>query len=151
MKHYDKALEIDPDNIEAYYQKGIVYAFQENFDEALKMNRKALEIDPKHINSQFNIAVVYHKRGELQRAIVEYDLTLELDRNYQDAYYNRGQIYASMGNKPQAYGDYIAYSKIMKAKTGKEGAALALRGIEDKEQVQRYLIPSFKDWILEQE
>ena len=151
MKHYGKALEIDPNNIEAYYQKGIVYAFQENWDEALKMNRKALEIDPKHINSQFNIAVVYHKRGELKRAIAEYDLTLEIDRNYQDAYYNRGQIYASMGNRPQAYGDYIAYSKIMKAKTGKEGAALALRGIEDKEQIQRYLIPSFKDWILEQD
>ena len=60
-------------------------------------------------------------------------------------------IMASMGNRPQAYGDYIAYSKIMKAKTGKEGAALALRGIEDKEQIQRYLIPSFKDWILEQD
>jgi len=149
LAFYDKAIKIDPEIVEAYYQKGIVYAFQEKYDEALKMNRKALDIDPKHINSQFNIAVIYHKQGKLDRAIAEYDLTLEIDKNYQDAYYNRGQIYASMGNTPQAYNDYIAYSKIVKAKTGSEAAALALRGIEDKEKVQRYMIPSFKDWLLE--
>jgi tetratricopeptide (TPR) repeat protein len=125
-----------------------VFAFQENFDEALKMNRKALSIDPKHINSQFNIAVVYHKQGELDRAIAEYDLTLEIDRNYEDAFYNRGQIYASKGNTPQAYNDYITYSKIVKAKTGSEAAALMKQGV-DKERVQMYMIPSFKDWLLE--
>jgi len=108
-----------------------------------------LDMNPKHTNSQFNIAVVYHKQGKLDRAIAEYDLTLDIDKNYEDAYYNRGQIYASMGNTPQAYSDYISYSKIVKAKTGSEAAALALRGIEDKEKVQRYMIPSFKDWLLE--
>ena len=90
------------------------------------MNIKALDIDPKHINSQFNIAVVFHKQGRLDRAIAEYDLTLEIDRNYEDAYYNRGQIYASKGNTPQAYSDYITYSKIVKAKTGSEAAALGV-------------------------
>jgi tetratricopeptide (TPR) repeat protein len=151
MAFYAKALEIDPNNLEAHYQKGIVYAFQEKFDEALVENRKALEINHKHANSQFNIAVIYHKKGEYDRAIQEYNLVLEIDRIYEDAYYNRGQIYAVREDMPRAYQDYITYNKIVKAKTGIMAAAVPLRGLDDKRKIEGIMIPSFKDWLLEYE
>jgi tetratricopeptide (TPR) repeat protein len=94
--------------------------------------------------------VIYHKKGEYDRAIQEYNLVLEIDRIYEDAYYNRGQIYAVKEDLPRAYQDYITYDKIAKAKTGVQPAALALRGLED-EEVEGYMLPSFKDWLLEYE
>lgn len=45
-KAFDRALSINPDNVEALHNKAILLAMKEHFQEALEINRKVLQLAP---------------------------------------------------------------------------------------------------------
>jgi tetratricopeptide (TPR) repeat protein len=95
LKCYDKAIEIDPNDANAWYNKGISLGKLETYEEALKCYDKAIEIDPNHAYAWRNKAValvvlvfvtqyVKHKEENikcLQKAIECYDKAIEIDPN----------------------------------------------------------------------
>ncbi|MDE1728422.1 tetratricopeptide repeat protein [Candidatus Nitrosotalea okcheonensis] len=53
---YDKALEIDPNHVSAWNNKGIVLSRLKRFEESLICYDKAIEINPEYVNAWYNKA-----------------------------------------------------------------------------------------------
>ena len=48
IKYYDKAIEIDPNNANAWNNKGLALDNLGKYEEAIKCYDKAIEIDPNY-------------------------------------------------------------------------------------------------------
>ncbi len=69
IEWYQKALDLDPKNINAHTDLGTAYYNVGRGQDALREYRKSLEIDPKHEPTMFNMIVVnLHGTGDLAAA-----------------------------------------------------------------------------------
>lgn len=72
IEWYQKALALDPSNVDARTDMGTAYFNSGKADEALREYRKSLEIDPHHKQTMFNIIIVYlegkHDRAAARKA-----------------------------------------------------------------------------------
>ena len=66
IEFFKKALEIDPNNKDAYYGVGYAYELLNNYPQAIAYYNKVLEIDPNHVNSNFSIGRIYFNQGVIQ-------------------------------------------------------------------------------------
>ncbi len=51
LECFNKILEMDPDHVKAWNNKGMVLSELKNYDEALKCFDMALKLDPSYLNS----------------------------------------------------------------------------------------------------
>ncbi|MEZ4653250.1 MAG: tetratricopeptide repeat protein [Candidatus Eisenbacteria bacterium] len=79
VKHYDKALSLDPANAEV--QEALAYAFTATgkLDEAEDKYLKLLESDPTRVGAIQNLAFNYEKQGKTTEAIELYSRAMEID------------------------------------------------------------------------
>lgn len=84
--NYSKAIEFDPNMIDAYFNRAQVILLEENKGEirlnmALKDFQKAAELDPKFIDAFYYSAVVQKKLGDYKGALENLDKALKIDPN----------------------------------------------------------------------
>lgn len=83
-ENYGKALELDENMIDAYYNKAqVVLAFEnpieDELKEALSDLGNATRLDPKFIDAHYYSAVIKKKLGDYQGAIESLNKVLEID------------------------------------------------------------------------
>lgn len=83
-EYYSKALEIDANLIDAYFNRAqIVFATKTEdkteLNSALKDLQKATKLDDKFIDAYYSMAVVYKNLGDYKEAIKALDKILEID------------------------------------------------------------------------
>ncbi len=61
---YDKALELDPNHVSAWNNKGIVLSRLKRFEEAIVCYDKAIEIEPEYANAWYNKANAMRNFGQ---------------------------------------------------------------------------------------
>jgi tetratricopeptide (TPR) repeat protein len=61
---YDKALELDPNHVSAWNNKGIILSRLERFEEAIECYDKAIEIEPQYANAWYNKANALRNFGQ---------------------------------------------------------------------------------------
>ena len=59
LSHFNKSLEIDPNETQAYFYLGIIYAKEGNLTQAISAFNKALAIDPNYKEAYDNRAKAY--------------------------------------------------------------------------------------------
>ena len=64
MKDIDKSIAINPEEAEAYNNRGLVKAKLNNYNEALKDFERAIEINPHHSNAINNRDLAKKKLNE---------------------------------------------------------------------------------------
>jgi len=69
---YDKALEENPNSVEALSEAGAVCVSDGNFDKAFEYFNKALEIDPLNGDNLFNLATAYFFNGDFSKSLELY-------------------------------------------------------------------------------
>ena len=89
LESYNKILDIDPNNAEAYYNKGRAYNLLGQFDEAIQEYNKAIILDPPNSDNYNARGNVYYNLGQDDEALKNYDKAIELDHNTQHAYNNK--------------------------------------------------------------
>jgi tetratricopeptide (TPR) repeat protein len=89
---FDKALKIDPGNVQALTYKGIVLNRIKNKREAKECFDKALKIDPGNVQALTYKGIVLKDEYSYSEAIECFDKALEIDPNYVDALYCKGKI-----------------------------------------------------------
>ena len=62
---YQKALQINPNYVEAHNNLGIIYFRKGKMDEALSEYQKAIEIKPDYAKGYYNIGNVYRQMKEI--------------------------------------------------------------------------------------
>jgi tetratricopeptide (TPR) repeat protein len=109
LDNYDRAIALNPNYDEAYYNRGnLKYQKLNNSQGALADYDRAIAINP-------NLAEAYNNRGNLkyeklnnpQGALADYNRAISLNPNLAEAYYSRGNLKQDKLNNPQgALADY---------------------------------------------
>ncbi|MCL6472999.1 MAG: tetratricopeptide repeat protein [Firmicutes bacterium] len=76
---YRKALELDPNNVNARVDMAIQYFYSGQVETATAEARKAIEINPNHALAYFNLAEFLRASGKSEEAIQAYEKYIELD------------------------------------------------------------------------
>jgi len=106
ISDFNKALEIDPKDTQAYSKRGIAHVEKGLYEQAISDLTKALEIDPRNGEAYFNRGYAYRKEGKYDQAISDFNKALEIDPRNTSAYNNRGLAYRNKGHYEQAFSDF---------------------------------------------
>jgi len=87
---YDIAIQLDPDDTEAYHRRGLAKSELEQYEEAITDYDIAIRLNPNDEKVYYNrgLAKYYLKRYE--DAIADYDEAIRLKPNDEYSYHNRG-------------------------------------------------------------
>ena len=106
IEDYTEAIRLNPDDAEAYYNRGLAYYEQGNLDKAIADYDEAIRLNPDDAQAYYNRAIAYYDRGNLDKAIADYQIAIDLNPDDAEAYYNRGLVYYQQGDLDKAIADY---------------------------------------------
>ncbi|MDA9075155.1 tetratricopeptide repeat protein, partial [Amylibacter sp.] len=73
VKSYKKAISIEPDYADAYYNMGNAFTDQGKVDEAIEAYNKALSIKPDYADAYYNMGNALKDQGKVDEAIEAYN------------------------------------------------------------------------------
>ena len=82
---FTKAIQLDPRNSAAYFNRGRILANKNNLDDAISDFSKAIDIDPRDAMAYSNRGVLRARKGDGDGAIADYNKAIEIDRRAADA------------------------------------------------------------------
>ena len=98
VEAYEKALEINPRDMESWNSRGLALCRLRNSELAAESFQRAIEIDREFLDAHNNIGVVHYGMEYQKRALEIFDLIIKKDSRYIKAWYNRGVIQEKQGN-----------------------------------------------------
>jgi len=102
IEMYDQALKINPNYVEAYFNKGICLLNLNLKEEAIKMFNKTIELNPNYVDAYFQRGYYFYNLQKYQKAMQEMNKVLQLDENYYQAYYEKGFCFQQMKRYEEA-------------------------------------------------
>jgi tetratricopeptide (TPR) repeat protein len=93
VRHYEKALSIDPKFVQAELKLGTVYMELGQWDKAEQALRKTIEIDPKSANAFFALGEVYLRQKKYEQAEKSLQEGLAIDANSAVAHVTLARVY----------------------------------------------------------
>ena len=106
LEYFSRAIQKDPNSIQAYNLRGRTYTSLERYDKAFEDFAKAENIDPDDAETYFNRGCLYQQQGQYSDAINNYDTAILKKEDYGEAYYRRGQSKYDLGEAEEALADY---------------------------------------------
>lgn len=99
---YERALEADPDLVDAHVNVGRLYHEAKDSIRAETHYRAALARAPNDAIAYFNLAVLLDDLGRHPEALAAYQQAIAADPDFADAHYNLGLLHESMGKRSEA-------------------------------------------------
>lgn len=112
MIHYQRALEIEPDFVEAYNNIGNLRLKEGLLAQAEQLYRKVLKKRPVHVKAHFNIALALHRQDKPNDALYYLKKLVQIDHGFTEAHLLIGDIYGEQENIHQAIKYYKEALKI---------------------------------------
>ncbi|WP_070136978.1 tetratricopeptide repeat protein [Crocinitomix algicola] len=112
--YFNKAIEIDSLNHNAWFNRGIAQFEKRELRKAKQDFRKTIEIKPKWSDAWVNLGAAHSNLGEIDSSIFAYSKAIEYKDKKGSAYRNRGKMYEAKKDTMAALGDYSNYLKIQK-------------------------------------
>ncbi len=122
--YYQKALELNPVQLEALGNLSALYVETNRTEDALLIARKMLEIDPNDANSHFSLGYIYRYTGMLDEALDAMEMALKISpnntrfRSIISTYYSAGRyeealakVYLDPGDYGTGYSGIIAFKQ----------------------------------------
>lgn len=85
VEYYNKALELRPDLLETYFNRGLAYTRKQNYDKAIEDLSKVIELNPNLAEAYYTRGLVYEYKQDYDKAIENYARALDVDPNYSKA------------------------------------------------------------------
>ena len=111
--HFNKSLDILPENKLSHYNSGLCYVQLGDTNNAIIRYKKAIELDSNYIMPVNNLGVLYQARHEFDAAQQYYELALKIDpnaktpvKNLGDLFIMKGIYYSQLGDNLQAMASY---------------------------------------------
>lgn len=92
---FDKAIELQPDYINAHYNRGLAYMRKGEMDKALADYSGAIQFKRNYAEAYNNRGIAYHAKGETIYAVQDYSTAIGLNLELAEPYANRGSLYLS--------------------------------------------------------
>ncbi len=99
---FKTAIVLNPNDADAFYRLGVIYARIERYQAACQAYAAALEIAPDHLDALNNLGNIYLRQRHLLEAINTYEKVLSLAPDYARAHHNLGNAYVLLGDAPRA-------------------------------------------------
>jgi len=100
--HLLRALEIDPDDVEAHQQYADMLAAMGRSDEALRSIRRAAALDPTSAIRQNNVGWILYQNGRVAESIPQLERASALDPALKMPYDNLHRSYLALGRLDEA-------------------------------------------------
>jgi len=85
MEYYDRAIALDPNYVDAFFNKGNALMTHSRLAEAEACYRRALQLAPAFVQAHNNLGVSLMRQGKLNEAEAEFRTSLRLDPHHRDA------------------------------------------------------------------
>jgi len=106
IKSYDQALQIKPDNRQAWNNRGKAIVNLDRYEEAITSYDKALQIEPNYAPAWSNRGNALRNLGRYEEAIESYDKALQIEPTYHLAWNNRGHALRSLNRYEEAIASF---------------------------------------------
>lgn len=106
MNDFNKALELDKYDPDAWAARAIVKLQQAKYAEAEADFNRAIPLSAKNAGNYINRALARFHQNNLRGAMSDYDLALDIDPNNFIGHYNRGLLRAQVGDDNRAIEDF---------------------------------------------
>jgi tetratricopeptide (TPR) repeat protein len=101
-RHFQEALEIDPNYVEAHNNLGVALTGGGRIDAAIAHFQKALGIDPEYAEVHANLGAALARGGRTNEAILSYERALQLKPNLASAHNGLGNALSGLGRADEA-------------------------------------------------
>lgn len=102
LEYLDKAINLNPQYAEPYYNRGTVYGRLGQYQRTIDDCSEALRLKPDYVNAYNNRGNAYAALGLYSKAIEDYNTAIRLMPDYIPAYINRGSAYLKSGDEKSA-------------------------------------------------
>jgi tetratricopeptide (TPR) repeat protein len=104
LADFDKAVALQPANIDTRYNRAVALERKGEFDQALLDLAKVIEARPNDLNGLYERGYVYLKKGEYDRAIADFDQLLRINPQFDKAIRGRADAMKAKDNPPSPKG-----------------------------------------------
>ncbi|MCZ7380210.1 MAG: tetratricopeptide repeat protein [Candidatus Methanoperedens sp.] len=102
FKAFEKAIELKPDDAEAWSNKGAALGKLKRLEEALKAHEKAIELKPDYAVAWYNKGVALGELKRLEEALKAFEKAIELKPDYAVAWSNKGAVLGELKRLEEA-------------------------------------------------
>jgi hypothetical protein len=106
VQYLGNAIKQDPNQAQAYNNRGNAYRDVRNYQKAIQDYQKAIQLNPKFYQAYNNRGNVYFDQRNYQQAIKDYNQSIALNPSYNLAYLNRGLAFQQLKNSALACKDF---------------------------------------------
>ena len=103
---FTQAIELDPNNSEAYRRRGMSKRETKDYSGAMADFTRAIDLDPQNSRAYAGRGGARAGMDDVRGAIDDYTRAIELDSQYESAYFNRGFYRGKQGDHTGAVADY---------------------------------------------
>jgi Flp pilus assembly protein TadD len=101
---YTKCIELDPDDADAYNNRGVIWGSLGKYDDAIKDYTYIIEnIDKEYSSAYNNRGYAYERIGEYENALIDYEAAINLHPNYVTAENNLNKLIDNRGSSLQLF------------------------------------------------
>ena len=105
-QQFERAWELDPDDVKTLNNLGKVLTTERKFDVAIQYFNRALQLNPRDAKALNNLGVALAAKGKLDEAVQQYQRALEQEPGFAEAGYNLGNARAAQGRLEEAAQEY---------------------------------------------
>ena len=116
MSDYDTALDLDPDNFLAHYNRGLLRMQLGDDNRAIEDFNYVIKMEPENVLAIYNRAILLDKTGDLRAAIRDYTRMINQFPNFWNGLARRASCYRRLGMTAKAELDEF---RIFKAQNNK--------------------------------
>jgi tetratricopeptide (TPR) repeat protein len=109
IANYSKAIELAPNYVTAFANRGLSHSMNDEHDLALADFEQAIDLDPGYMQAYYFRAFAHQRQGDFRSAVEDFNtaLTLTTDSNeVATIYYNRGRANKELKAYDDALADY---------------------------------------------
>jgi serine/threonine protein kinase/tetratricopeptide (TPR) repeat protein len=99
---YQRAIELQPNNGDAYRRLSGIYNKNHQLDEALAAIQKAVQVQPDYFKNHEQFGYLYILRGNYRDAVPEFQKMVDLAPNLANSHFALGAALAKLGRLPEA-------------------------------------------------
>jgi tetratricopeptide (TPR) repeat protein len=130
LSYYEDAVNLQPQNPEPYYDKGMFYQFSGDYNDAIKTYQELLLVDSTYKKAYYNLGVIYNiNKADYAASFTYFNKAIKCDSTYYMAYYGRANCYEMLNEKENALADYAHAYRI---NPGFKEAETAYRQLKSK-------------------
>jgi tetratricopeptide (TPR) repeat protein len=108
---FKRAVDLNPNSADGYYNLGLGFARIGSYQEAEKHYRMAIDKDPYLLDAYTNLGGLFIGTGDHQKAVEILNSAIQKDPDYFPAYYNVAVAYSRMGRTQDGIQLLRAYLK----------------------------------------